>query len=347
VRTYLPDYDTHGRRVPVLRLLDHTSGIQSYTLLPEFRDVGAKTLPRDTLVKLLARTPFAFEPGTLEMYSNSGFFLLGLIIEKVSGQSYADYVQQHLFDPAGMKDSRYCSDMVVPGMTHGYELDDKGLRHASIINYTWPYAAGSLCSTVADLDAWNRALHGGKILGAAAYREMITPGTLTDGSPLRYAKGIAVSDVGGRRAFHHSGDINGFATYLAYFPEDRLSIAVAINTDGPVRPATIAQAIAGVVHGKPATAAPVAGKMADCVGAYRGPGGMGVDLRVTIAADSAGRLVLRGPIVRSDAPATLAHAGGDTFQLDDKQLTFVREDGHVVKLRVDAVYAYLVLKREQ
>jgi hypothetical protein len=233
-------------------------------------------------------------------------------------------------------------------MAHGYDMGEKGLQRAAYIDFTWPYAAGSLCSTVADLDAWNRALHGGKILGPGAYRQMITPGTLNDGSPLRYAMGIAVSEVVGRRAFHHGGDIPGFATYLAYFPEPRLSIAVTINTEGPVRPDAIASSIAELVLGKAArrVASGRPGAPGDYVGSYGGVGGMGEDLTVKVVADSAGRLAFEGgPLTRPNAPNTLAHTGTDTFQLDDKQLTFVREKGRVVKLRVDAVYAHLVLER--
>jgi CubicO group peptidase (beta-lactamase class C family) len=350
VTAYLPDYDTQGRRVPVRRLLDHTSGIASFTSLPEFQDFEKRAFPRDSLVKIFSKKPFTFEPGALEAYNNSGFFLLGLIIEKVTGTSYADYVKRNLFDRAGMKDSRYCSATeVVPGMAHGYDMGPTGLQRAAYIDFTWPYAAGSLCSTVADLDAWNQALHGGKVLGPAAYEQLTTPGTLNDGSRLRYAKGIAVSKIAGHRALHHGGDIPGFATYLAYFPEQRLSIAVTVNSEGPVRPDAISASIAERVLGKPAT--PVATLKSETareyVGSYAGIGGMGEDLTVKVHTDSAGRLALDGgPLTRHDSPSTLAYMGTDTFQLDDKQLTFVREKGRVVRLRVDAVYAHLVLERK-
>ena len=346
--TYLPDFDTRGRRVSVRRLLDHTSGITSYTSTPEFREFAHKPLPRDTLLRLVQGKPFLFEPGAMEVYNNSGFFLIGLIVEKVSGASYADYVKANLFDRAGMADSRYCSGTeVIPRMTHGYDFRDGTLRHASQIEHTWPYAAGSLCSTAADLDRWNQALHAGKILGPAMYRELITPGRLNDGTPLRYAKGIAVSEIGGRRAIHHGGDIDGFATYLAYAPEERLSIAVAINTQSDVRPSAIVDSILGVVHGSPAAAPPFRGRAADYAGEYRGTGGMGEDLRLRVAVDSAGRLTMPGsPFVPPGAPTTLTYDGGDSFTLGGMRLRFVREQGRVVKLGVDAIYAFLVLARQ-
>jgi CubicO group peptidase (beta-lactamase class C family) len=351
VTTYLPDYNTQGRRIPVRRLLDHTSGLKDYLQMPVFHDqIGMKPLPRDTLVKLFSKEPFDFEPGEMEKYTNSGYFLLGLIIEKVSGRSYQEYVREYLFERAGMKDSRYCSETaVVPNMAHGYEMSEHGLRHSVRVDHTWPYAGGSLCATVADLDAWNQALHGGKVLSPAAYNAMITPGTLNDGSPLQYAKGIAVSDIGGHRALHHGGILPGFFTYVEYFPEDSLSIAVAINSQGPVQPDVMARTIAEIAHGAPvAKAAPPQTKTADYVGEYRGKGGYGEDLVLKVAADPAGRLTIEGPLAGPPGPPRqLAYARGETFQLDDKQLTFVRQRGLVTKLRVDAVYVQMVLKRAE
>jgi CubicO group peptidase (beta-lactamase class C family) len=351
VTTYLPDYDTQGRRIPVRRLLDHTSGLKDYLQMPVFHDqIGMKPLPRDTLVKLFSKEPFDFEPGEMEKYTNTGYFLLGLIIEKVSGRSYQDYVREYLFERAGMKDSRYCSETeVVPNMAHGYEMTQHGLRHSVRVDHTWPYAGGSLCTTVADLDRWNQALHGGRILGPAAYKAMITPGTLNDGSPLQYAKGIAASDIGGHRALHHGGNLPGFFTYVHYFPADSLSIAVAVNTQGPVQPDVMARSIAEIVHGAPvAKAAPATAKAADYVGEYHGKGGYGEDLVLKVAADPTGRLTIEGPIAGPPGPPRqLAYARGETFQLDDKELTFVRQRGRVAKLRVDAVYVQMVLTREE
>ena len=198
---YLPSYPMQGHRVTLRRLLDHTSGIAGYTELPDFDAVSVRALPRDSLVALFSAKPFAFAPGEAEVYNNSAYFLLGLIIEKVSGIPYEKYVQQYLFARAGMADSRYCSNRdVVARRVHGYDFDNGRLTLAKYLDFTWPYAAGSLCSTAGDLVAWTRALHGGRLLGPAAYRELITPGTLTDGTRLRYAKGVVVDSVAGHRA---------------------------------------------------------------------------------------------------------------------------------------------------
>ena len=142
---YLPDFPTRGHRVTLRRLLDHTAGIKGYTELPEFRGLAMRKLPRDSLVALIAAQPFDFAPGEAMVYSNSGYFLLGLVIEKVSGLSYEEYVRRHLFEPAGMHDSRYCSERaIIPRRAHGYDMGPAGLLLKEYLDHTWPYAAGSL-----------------------------------------------------------------------------------------------------------------------------------------------------------------------------------------------------------
>ena len=347
VTTYLPAFDPQGRRITVRRLLDHTSGIRPYTAMPEFRDIERKSLPRDTMVRLLSKATPTFEPGAAEAYNNSGFFLAGLLVEKVSGKPYAEFVKEELFDRAGMRDSRYCDQgAVVPHRARGYELHGSELRRGGWIDHTWPFAAGSICSTVADLDAWNRALHGGRILGAAAYRELVAPGSLADGTPLSYAKGIATSDLAGRRALHHGGAIPGFLSYVAWFPETRLSVAVLVNTMGPVQPLDVVRAIAEVVHGKAAPrVARLDGKPSDYAGEYRGVGGYGEELVMRVTVDSTGGLVLAGPVA-GPTPRPLTSLGNGVFEVDDKRLTFVRDAGRVSKMRLDVTYALLVLKRD-
>jgi CubicO group peptidase (beta-lactamase class C family) len=302
--------------------------------MPETETMNGRPTPHDSVVARFAARPFAFEPGTAEVYSNSGYFLLGLIIEKVSGLSYEKYVQQNLFDRAAMRDSRYCSNTdVVPRRAHGYDFDEGRLTLAKYLDFTWPYAAGALCSTAGDLAAWTRALHGGMLLGPAAYRELITPGTLTDGTPLRYAKGLAVDSVVGHRAMYHGGGIPGFLTQLAYFPDDSLTVAVLVNSAGPVDPEAIARSIVALVLGDRSRVEIFKGAAADYVGEYRGLG-RGRELVLKVRADSATGLTLQ---FRDLPPSPLVYAGGETFRVGSARYTFVREAGRVTKLHVDLV----------
>ena len=159
---YLPDYPTQGHRITIRRLMDHTSGIMGYTEMPTFGRLSVQHDPRDTLVAMIGREPFKFAPGEAVAYNNSAYFLLGLVIEKASGGTYADFVKKNLFDKAGVPDSRYCSERdVVKRRAHGYDMGPTGLLRAAYLDHLWPFAAGSLCSTAWDLVAWNRALHGG------------------------------------------------------------------------------------------------------------------------------------------------------------------------------------------
>jgi D-alanyl-D-alanine carboxypeptidase len=332
---YLPSYPTQGHLVTLRRLLDHTSGIRGYTEIPEFDLIGSRRLPRDSLVALFSSRPFDFAPGTAMAYNNSAYFLLGLVIEKVSGVPYEAYVAKHLFERAGMTDSRYCSNTaVVPRQVHGYDLRQDTLRLAEYLDFTWPYAAGSLCSTAGDLVAWTQALHGGRILGPAAYRELLTPGTLADGTILRYAKGVEVDSLLGHRAIHHAGGIPGFNTELEYFPDDTLTVVVLANTNGSVDPTVVAQSIASVVVGD-RSPTPVAfrGRAADYVGEFRGLLG-GTELVVTVSADTAGGLTMQR---KGGLSGPLVYLGGETFSRPGVRYTFVREAGRVTALRRDAV----------
>jgi len=342
---YLPDYNTHGRKITVGQLLNHTSGIKGYTEMPQFRLIGIQHLPKDTLVKLVENEPFDFEPGAEETYNNSAFFLAGLIIEKVSGLSYADYVQKNLFDKAGMKDAHYCSERVIhPRDVEGYDTDSTGMILKGYIDHTWPYAAGSLCSSAIDLVAWDQALHGGKILDPATYQEYIKPGHLSDGTQLRYAKGLAVSKVLGHRALHHGGGINGFLSENIYFPDDSLAVVVLFNTAGPASPDAAARAIAEAILGKPADETkPFDGDLSQFAGTYTG-NGRGRPTELTVSVD-AGKLMAKMPF--ADSAQALGYLGSDTFGgPNDLHFIFRRQGDKVTGLDLDAAYGYNRLKKK-
>jgi len=342
---YFPNYPVQGHRIPVRRLLDHTSGIKGYTEMPAFGEFAMRKLPRDSLVARFAAAPFDFSPGDALVYNNSAYFLLGLLIEKLSGKPYADYVRENLFARAGMPDSRYCSESaVVKRRAHGYDTSPQGtLVRAAYLDHTWPFAAGSLCSTVGDLIAWTRALHGGRILSAASYRELITPGTLNDGTPLRYAKGLAVTPIAGHRSIHHGGGINGFLSELDWFPDDSAIVVVLVNTAGPVSPAAVASALAERLLGKsaPPSAASFSGDLAAYAGTWKGVG-RGAPLQLTVVTDSAGLSVRVGAGGRSTA---LRYLGGDSFEAGGNRFTFLRQGGRVTRLRFDGVSVISLLER--
>ncbi|SHG19514.1 serine hydrolase domain-containing protein [Flagellimonas flava] len=227
-------FDTKGRAVTIANLLNHTSGIPSYTEIPEFWDLSIQQQPRDTLVRLVEANEFLFEPNEALIYNNSAYFFLGLIIEKVSGKSYEEFLKQELFEPLGMENTSYCSTSeVVKNKVYGYNYTPDGLQQKPYLNHTWPYAAGSLCSTAGDLLIWMRALHTGKVLTKPMYQSLITPDRLGDGTPVSYAKGLVNFLDNGHREIAHGGGINGFLSETRYFPDEDLYIICLVNTTGP------------------------------------------------------------------------------------------------------------------
>jgi D-alanyl-D-alanine carboxypeptidase len=346
VTKHLPQYPTHGQQITIRHLLTHTSGIKGYTELPEFGDMMKLTKPRETLVALFGEKPLDFPPGQALVYNNSAYFLLGLIIEKVSGQPYGDFVKANLFDKAGMPGSYYCSESAVHRHhAHGYDTNNGTLVLKGFISHTWPYAAGSLCSTASDLSAWLAALHGGNVLSADSYQAMTTPTALADGTKVRYGFGVGVAQLGGRTAIYHGGGINGFLSEADYYPESGLSIVVLLNTAGPANPGDLARAIADAVLGTtPERTTTFTGDLSSFAGTYEGVG-RGRPTTVTIAAE-AGALTMKGAGAPTAPPQTLTYRGGDTFGVNNTLVVFEREGGRVTRLRLDSVFGHYPLKKK-
>ena len=340
---YLPDYPTHNQRITIRHLLTHTSGIKGYTELPEFGDLMPLRKSPDTLVKLFSSKPLDFAPGENLVYNNSAYFLLGLIIEKVSGQTYADFVKASLFDKVGMSGSYYCSERAIRRHhAHGYDTFANALVLKGAVSHVWPFSAGSLCSTAADLSAWTSALHGGKVLSADSYRALTTPATLADGTKTRYGFGIGLSDIRGRRAIAHGGGINGFLSQVDYYPDSGLSVVVLLNTAGPVSPSELARNIADVVLGKVTEPTHTySGDLAAFAGTFEGVG-RGRPTVVTIAVED-GKLTMKGT---GPAPRVLAFRSGETFASNDALVMFERDGGRVVRLRLDTGGGHVVLKKK-
>ncbi len=228
------DFNTQGRRVTINQLLNHTSGIASYTEIPEFSSMSLHSLDRDTMIRIVEKAGYLFEPGEVMSYNNSAYFFLGLIIENLTGKSYEMYLQEIFFTPLGMLNTSYCSNTkIVKNKVYGYSESPEGLVQKEHIDHTWPYAAGSLCSTAEDLMIWLKSLHSGKALSSKSYQKLITAQSLNDGTPLRYAMGILHYDHFGNEVIEHSGGINGFSSASRFYPEEDLYVICLKNSTGP------------------------------------------------------------------------------------------------------------------
>jgi CubicO group peptidase (beta-lactamase class C family) len=235
VGKWLPDYAGPARDVTVARLLDHTSGIPNYTeIQPLYPKLERNAWTRDEMVANFASLPLQFEPGTRWSYTNSGYYLLGLIIEKASGLDYYEYLRRNVFAPLGMTRSYDGNDAeVVPGRVRGYRVRDGVTYNASPWHYLVPFSAGSLLSTAKDLARYRRGVFTSPDF-PPSLRALITRAVpLQDGTANLYALGGLIdSDFGGHRKLSHSGEIFGFHSDHAYYPAEDLTIVVLTNRTG-------------------------------------------------------------------------------------------------------------------
>lgn len=254
---YLPQIPLHGNRVTIRQLLTHTSGIRSYTEVEAWRAHWAEDLTPDSIMGFVAKDTFDFAPGTRFKYDNSGYILLGMVIEKVSGEPYAKYLESQFFTPLGLTHTSYCpSHTKDPAFASGYSKKDDGVVPHEYLSLTQPYAAGSLCSTVGDFVTWQRDLAGGKVVSPESFTLMTTAATLNDGEHIRYGFGLFPGEMLGHKNFSHSGGIPGFTTMAYDFPDDTLNVVVFSNYDG-ASPAFLAGNIARIAYGgTPETAPP-------------------------------------------------------------------------------------------
>ncbi|MBL7775970.1 MAG: serine hydrolase, partial [Saprospiraceae bacterium] len=233
ITKFIPDYPTHGKKITVEQLLTHTSGIKSYTDMDEWTpEVWKKDFTPVGLIDFFKDQPMDFEPGTDYTYSNSGYILLGYIIEKVSGMPYADYLKKKVFKPAGLKNTFYeTQKRPIPNWAAGYQRDGSGYELAAPLSMTQPYAAGSLASTVEDLFRWTRAVHTGKVVSSEWLKKAHTPTVLPNGTDTGYGYGWVLGYVLGSPTVEHDGGINGFLSTLIYLPKEEVCVAILTNCD--------------------------------------------------------------------------------------------------------------------
>lgn len=228
ITRFLPDYPTHGRRITIEHLLTHTSGIRNDTDMPEFVDKMRTDMSVQQLIDFFKNEPLDFEPGTRYSYSNSGYVLLGAIIERVAGQRYASFMAERIFEPLGMRHTAYEGhERTGAKRVTGYNRD----RQAPVLSMTQPFAAGALVSTVDDLARWEVAVSSGKLLKPHTWRRVFAPYVLSNGKVTNYAYGWMIGEVKGHPTSEHGGAIPGFSSYVIRLPKERIFVAVLTNDD--------------------------------------------------------------------------------------------------------------------
>lgn len=270
ITKFLPDYPTQGHKITIEHLLTHTSGIKSYTSLPEWLPLWRKDMTMTELIDLFKNKPMEFAPGDSWNYNNSAFVLLGAIIEKISGQSYGDFVEKNIFTPLGMKQSFYDNTQrVIPRRAAGYSKNGSGYANAQYLSMSQPHAAGSLMSTVDDLAKWDAALYTEKLVKQESLKKAWTPFVLNNGKATKYGYGWGINTLQGEKVITHGGGINGFTCDVIRLPESKIYVAILTNRQSGV--AGLTPKIAALLAGKPLTD-PVAIKLASLdkyVGTYK------------------------------------------------------------------------------
>lgn len=225
---YLLDVPEIWKSVTVRQLLNQVSGIKNYTAVNKI--VLEKEYTAKEILDMVRDLPLEFEPGTKWQYSNTNYYLLGLIIEKASGKSYADFMKERIFKPLGMNSTFVnTSGLKIEKKAAGYSPNKDGWHLQAPANPTQPFAAGAIVSTAADMAKWEIALETGKLLNKNSYEQMWTSGKLADGKLTNYGFGWQVSKIGEVDFFGHNGGIAGFSSQILRFPKENLSVAVLVN----------------------------------------------------------------------------------------------------------------------
>jgi CubicO group peptidase (beta-lactamase class C family) len=243
VSKHLPDSPDAWKDVTLFHLLTHTSGIPSFTSFPDYPTLKLAATTVDKTVARFRDKPLEFAPGERHVYSNSGYLLLGHLIEIISGQSYDAFLADNIFKPLGMGDTGIDSNLeLIVRRASGYVPSGPGMGNAPYVDMTIPHGAGVMYSTPRDLWKWQQGLYGGKLLSAKSLEKMVTP---FKGS---YALGLGVSSSP-RKMFSHGGGIEGFNSNLAYFPDEKLSVVVLANVNGPTA-GELTQQLAKIAFGE-------------------------------------------------------------------------------------------------
>ncbi|TYB76412.1 serine hydrolase [Bizionia myxarmorum] len=257
IAKYLPNYPkANASKITTHHLLTHSSGIPNYTSFPGFMEKNSRIPYTPTeLINVFSETPLDFEPGERFSYSNSGYVLLGDLIEKVSGKSYEQMLQENIFTPLNMKDSGFDHyETILKNRASGYSKSANGFINSSYIDMSVPYAAGSLYSTVEDLHLWDQALYTNKLITKESMDLFFGEHISARGAHYGYGWSIGNEGIGSTdetiETISHGGGINGFNTLISRATSDK-SLIVLLNNTGGAPLEDIAQAIRGILYNKP------------------------------------------------------------------------------------------------
>lgn len=248
IGTWLGELPETWRAFTIHQLLTHTTGLRDHVGAPGKRALNRPGARPVDLIDLIAREPLLFAPGTSRSYSNTGYILLGMLIERVSNRHYAVYLEEEMLRPLELTSTGYDSHTrILPERASGYTLQDGQLQHADFLDMSVPFSAGGLFSTVDDLLRWNTALHGGGVLNRTSYERMTARYPETQKEDGFYGYGLFIGETSGYSCLSHSGGVNGFIAVLQYYPELGGSLIVLSNLVNPLGIQQVVVRLSGVL----------------------------------------------------------------------------------------------------
>jgi CubicO group peptidase (beta-lactamase class C family) len=246
VSKYFPQL-TRAKDITLYDLMSHVSGYPDYYPLDFVDRRMLKSLPVDKVISEYAGTKLDFEPRTRWSYSNTGYMILGRVVEKVSGEPFAKLLERRILKPVGMTHSYFEPGRDVPGLARGYTSFALGKPELATLEAEgWIYTAGGLYASASDLTRWDLALVSGKVLKPESYQLMTTPRTLTNTKATSYGCGLGITQQDGETVLRHSGAVSGFLAYNSVIPRTKSAVVVFANTDY-VSPSSIYQLIVGLL----------------------------------------------------------------------------------------------------
>jgi CubicO group peptidase (beta-lactamase class C family) len=251
IAAHIPGYPESGNKVTIEHLLTHTSGIVNITSMKNFKDIKRNDLKTEEVVDFFKNEPLEFEPGTKWSYSNGGYISLGYIIEKVSGLTFGQYLEENIFKPCQMTGSFLDNHgQIIKNRAAGYARNGEQTVNADFISMTIPHGAGGIVSTVEDLYRWNRALLGYKLVTKATLEKAFKRHRLPDGKDTDYGYGWFMLNIQGQPTVEHGGGIEGFLTSSIYLPKHDVFVAVFSNSTSQ-SPEFVSAKLAAVTIGSP------------------------------------------------------------------------------------------------
>jgi len=231
ISKYIPDYPS-GNSITIHHLLTHTSGIKDFTKMKSISEIAQKEMSPKMMVDFFKNEPVDFKPGEKFEYNNSGYVVLGYLIELVSGEKYEDFIKKNIFEKAGMNNSYYASDRkIIKNRAYGYHQKSDGYVNKTVISFSVPFASGSLMSTVEDMVKWQNAINKNLILDAKFMKKAFTKYRLNNNEEFTYGYGWHLKDINGVPTREHGGSIFGFKSMGVYIPDEDIYVIGFSNCD--------------------------------------------------------------------------------------------------------------------